>query len=83
MNIKIALKITNTIGNIHRKTSNTNKYDHTSIYKPACLDCQKSYIGQTGRSLRTAFNEHTQNTGYNRDDSGCYAYRETYTNMAK
>jgi hypothetical protein len=51
-NIKIVSIITNTIGNIPRKTSSTNKYDHTSIYKLTCLGCQKSYVHRSDRIFK-------------------------------
>jgi hypothetical protein len=34
------------------------------------MDCQKVYIGQTGRSLNTRYKEYISSIRYNREDSG-------------
>jgi hypothetical protein len=34
------------------------------------MDCQKVYIGQTGRSLKIRYKEHIRSIRYNREDSG-------------
>jgi hypothetical protein len=69
MNIKIAFKTTNTIGNILRKTTTTNRYDHMGICKLTLADGCKSYIGQTGRSLNIRYNELIRSIKYNMEDS--------------
>jgi hypothetical protein len=35
-----------------------------------CMDCNKVYIGQTGRTLRTRYKEHIRSIKYNKEDSG-------------
>jgi hypothetical protein len=43
-----------------RKTNNTTPdHDKSSIYRLACNTCHKSYIGQTKRSLKLRYQEHT------------------------
>jgi len=36
----------------------TDKYTHSGVYKLACPDCNKAYVGQTGRNFLARFNEH-------------------------
>jgi hypothetical protein len=68
-NIKIAFKTNNTIGNILKERTTTNKYEQTGIYKLTCTECNKAYIGQTGRTLEIRYKEHIRSIMYNRDDS--------------
>jgi hypothetical protein len=46
-----------------------NKYEKSGIYKITCQSCQKVYIGQTGRNLKTRFKEHIRSIRYKKDDS--------------
>jgi hypothetical protein len=46
-----------------------DKYDKSGIYKITCRSCQKAYIGQTGRSLKTRFKEHIRNIRFNKEES--------------
>jgi dsDNA-specific endonuclease/ATPase MutS2 len=46
-----------------------NKYDKSGIYKITCQSCQKVYIGQTGRNLKTRFKEHIRSIRFNKDES--------------
>ena len=61
LNISIGYRTNNNIkkllynNNINDKTPNENR---TGIYKLNCNDCDKYYIGQTGRSFHERFNEH-------------------------
>ena len=42
------------------------KLFHTDIvYKIDCRDCEASYIGQTGRCLKTHINEHRNHINWN------------------
>jgi hypothetical protein len=45
---------------MHNKqlTSNTGKYTQSGVYKLTCPDCNKAYVGQTGRNFLARFNEH-------------------------
>ena len=60
-NLKIGFKphcIINTI--LNRTNSATHNDDrHSVIYKIDCLDCEGTYIGQTGRKLKDRILEHT------------------------
>jgi hypothetical protein len=46
-----------------------NKYDKSGIYKITCQSCQKVYIGQTGRNLKTRFKERIRNIRFNKNES--------------
>ena len=39
---------------------NTDIYNKTGVYKLKCNDCDKFYIGQTGRPFSSRFYEHTK-----------------------
>ena len=60
-NYKMAYRTNNTI---KRRINGTNKdidiYNKTGVYKLNCNDCNKFYIGQTGRSFSSIFSEHTK-----------------------
>jgi hypothetical protein len=66
---KIAFKTTNTLGNILRETLATSKYEQIRIYKLTSMECRKSYIWQTGRSLNIRYKEHLRSIKSNREYS--------------
>jgi hypothetical protein len=68
--VQIAFKTRNTIGNLLKEMRNINKLEQAGIYRLKCMDCQKVYIGQTGRSLNIRYKEHIRSIRYNREDSG-------------
>jgi hypothetical protein len=48
-----------TLGNLLRwQQGRDDKYDSNGVYQLKCTDCDKKYVGQTGRSFKTRFNEH-------------------------
>ena len=64
--LKIAFRTTNTIGNLlSHKNPNPDKYSMSGIYKLTCPDCNKAYVGQTGRRFVTRFKEHEKAFRYN------------------
>jgi hypothetical protein len=68
--VQIAFKTRNTISNLLKKTPNLNTFEQAGIYRLKYMDCQKVYIGQTGRSLNIGYKEHIRSIRYNREDSG-------------
>jgi hypothetical protein len=68
--VQIAFKTRNTIGNLLKETHDLNTFEQAGIYRLKCMDCQKVYIGQTGRTLNTRYKEHIRSIRYNRKDSG-------------
>lgn len=68
-NMALSFKITNTTDNIFKNIFTSHAYEHSGIYsyKLPCLDCQKEYIGQTGK---TRYKEHIRNIKFNKRDSG-------------
>jgi len=57
--LKIAFHTNNTIQNLLKnKVQISDKYAALGVYKLTCPDCKKAYVGQTGRSFSTRFNEH-------------------------
>jgi hypothetical protein len=61
-NLKIAFKTTNTVQNhlCYLKEPNHRKdpYHNSGIYQLTCKECNQKYIGQTGRTFKTRYNEH-------------------------
>jgi hypothetical protein len=58
-NLKIVFRTSNTVQRLlmHRhRTSDT--YAHSGVYKLTCPDCNKAYVGQTGRNFTARFNQH-------------------------
>jgi hypothetical protein len=69
--LKIAFRTQNTIKNILRHKTKTEKYDNSGIYQIKCLDCPLRCTGQTGRIFQIRYKEYIQairnnnsNTGY-------------------
>jgi hypothetical protein len=57
--LKIAFHTTNTIGNLlSHKNPTPNKFSLSGVYKLTCPDCNKAYVGETGRRFTTRFKEH-------------------------
>jgi hypothetical protein len=58
-NLKITFCVNNTIHNIlNTHTQNNDKYTNNGMYSIKCNTCNKYYVGQSGRSLKTRFSEH-------------------------
>jgi hypothetical protein len=73
--LEIAMCTNNSIQNIlmnnKQLTNNTDKCTQSGVYKLSCPDCNKVYVGQTGRNFLTRFNErkaafrtNSQNSNY-------------------
>jgi hypothetical protein len=58
IHMKIAFKTKNTIRNILRLNTATDKYEKSGVYQMKCMSCSLKYIGQTGRSFNTRYKEH-------------------------
>jgi len=57
--IKIAFRTKNTIQKlIMHKQQTSDLHSRSGVYKLTCPDCSKVYVGQTGRSFVTRFQEH-------------------------
>ena len=57
-NINISFKTNNNIKNILKTKSSTDTKICSGVYKLCCNDCEKFYIGQTGRTFYERFQEH-------------------------
>lgn len=77
--------------NIQQKLKSSHKNDIDSgVYKLTCNDCERYYIGQSGRSFKTRFSEHIQeikNAHKKSDLKSNYAHhlhteKHTYTNYS-
>jgi hypothetical protein len=65
-----AFRTRNTIQNIIKSYSQTDKYEKMGMCQIKCIDCQLKCVGQTGRTFHTRYKEHIQaNRSYN-DNSG-------------
>ena len=57
--LKISWRTTNTIQRLLMpKPHPPEKYSRSGAYKLTCPDCNKAYVGQTGRSFAVRFREH-------------------------
>ena len=62
-NIKIAFKCNNTIAQLLKlanKTPHHTPYDRSGTYTLTCKMCRLAYVGQTSRSLKLRYQEHTR-----------------------
>ena len=59
--VKIAFKCNNRICQLMKPSTdnNTPYYNRSGIYKLICNTCKLAYVGQTSRSLKLRFQEHT------------------------
>ena len=64
MYIRIAYKCNNTISLLskpaNKATLPPTPYDQCGIYALTCVTCNKAYVGQTSRSLKQRYKEHTR-----------------------
>jgi hypothetical protein len=56
--LNIASRTQNTIENILRHNTKTEKYDNSGVYQMKCLNCPLRYIGQTVRTFKVRYKEH-------------------------
>jgi hypothetical protein len=68
--LKIAFRTRNTINNILKHHTQTDKYNNSGIYQMKCLDCPLKYIGQTGRAFNIRYKEHIHAIRSNNSNSG-------------
>ena len=54
-NITVTFKTNNNIQNVLRTKRNKNPETCSGIYKIVCDDCDKFYIGQTGRGFKDRY----------------------------
>jgi len=58
-NLKIVFWTNNTIQSLLKhKQQVPDIYTQCEVYRLKCLDCNKAYVGQTGRNFQVRFNEH-------------------------
>jgi hypothetical protein len=59
--LRIAFHTNNTIGNLLTQNKlPPDKFSLSGVYKLTCPECQKAYVGQTGRSFNIQYNKHKQ-----------------------
>ncbi|CAG9818791.1 unnamed protein product [Phaedon cochleariae] len=63
-------KVFKDLGNPKDKVDTLEK---SGIYEISCNDCDKTYIGQTRRPIKTRFKEHIAHLKYGRLDKSCVA----------
>jgi len=57
--IKVTLRANNTLQKLLMPKSQTrDKYNRSGVFKLTCPDCNKAYVGQTGRSFIQRYKEH-------------------------
>ena len=70
MNVRISYSSLNKLNRFIRthKDSLCEASNRNVVYKINCKDCDASYVGQTGRQLRTRIAEHRNNIKYKTSD---------------
>ena len=58
MDLTIPFHTKNTVGNLLTHTNPLDIYSLPGAYRLSCPDCNKAYVGQTGRRNSTRYNEH-------------------------
>jgi hypothetical protein len=56
--IKTAFTTKHTVRNLVRERQNQNNFNSCGVYQLECGDCNKKYVGQTGRPFHVRFKEH-------------------------
>jgi hypothetical protein len=62
-NVKISFKCNNTIVHLSKLTNKIpphTPYERSGIYSLTCNTCQQGYVGQTNRSFKLRYQEHTR-----------------------
>jgi hypothetical protein len=54
---------------LHPQTEYLNKYTRSGIHKITCNTCNKVYVGQSDRQIKTRFNKHLRYIKYNNPNS--------------
>jgi diphthamide synthase subunit DPH2 len=49
----------------HNPLTQSDKYAQSGVYKLTCQDCNRAYVGQTGRDFHTRYKEHKRAFKYN------------------
>jgi hypothetical protein len=64
--LKVSFKTNNTIGKLPAQNENINQntFNKRRVYQLTYHDCNRKYIGQTGRPCCVRFQEHLQNFMY-------------------
>ena len=58
-NLKIAFRTNSTVQSLlMHKQQEPDIHTQSRVYKLTCPDCNKAYVGQTGRRFQVRFNEH-------------------------
>jgi hypothetical protein len=70
MQLRIAFCTKNTISNILKQHTETDKHNNSGTYQMKCLDCPLKYIGQTERTFNLRYKEHIQAIRSNCSKSG-------------
>jgi hypothetical protein len=65
-NLRIAYRTANNIQSyLNQNTRTKDIFAVSGVYELTCPDCGKAYVGQTGRYIRTRFNEHKRSFIHN------------------
>ena len=87
LNINVMFRTTNNIYNYFKNKTKINLENKTGIYKLKCNDCDKIYLGQTGRPFKERFKEHlpTKNLENIKSNFAKHIVNENhnYTNLEK
>ena len=75
----VIFKTNNRLRNLVRPVVQTTIESKTGIYKLICDDCDRFYIGQTGRPFIKRFREHTPQSHFNRGDFSIDNIKSNFT----
>jgi hypothetical protein len=68
-NIRVAFSVNNTVKKKCNSTLLMDKYSQSGVYSLKCLSCDQIYVGQTGRSFKTRYEEHISDIRHNKEKS--------------
>jgi hypothetical protein len=67
--VRVAFIVNNTIKKKCDSNLQVDKYSQSGVYSLKCLSCDQIYVGQTGRSFKTRYEEHIGDIRHNKDKS--------------
>jgi hypothetical protein len=67
--MRVAFSVNNTIKKKCDSNLQADKYSQSGVYSLKCLSCDQIYVGQTGRSFKTRYEEHIGDIRHNKDKS--------------
>jgi hypothetical protein len=72
----IAIRYDKSIYNTYKGNQHTKQSDGIGVYEIKCNECEKKYIGETGRALEVRIKEHQEDVRNKNDKNAMYRHKK-------